>query len=253
VPRRQVQDEQGPQGPAPVPRATQEAGAIATPGILIVRPLDILVCSSDRLLFTALQATAPGHFLRWATSLDGCPVAIAIERPDVVVLDLEAVSRPGYIRLLQEIAPRLPVALWVHEVPVEWAAHALDDGLLGIFLRSSEPAAVFRALARVAKGERAIDPTVLIEICRSRAVRVREREMAMAAMAERLSSKEIAFRLGCTADVVKRSLHCLYSRLGVRGRPQLATLMHRNYGPWHGILPLPNKLVIRGPANQPTA
>lgn len=221
-------------------------------GILIARPLDILVYSSDRLLITALHATLP-HVLRWAQSLEGCVRAIRIERPDVVVLDLEAVSRPGYVRHLQRVAPRLPLAVWVPDLPVEWAVHAIEEGLLGIFLRSSHPEAVFHALAAVAKGERVIDPAVLAEIVTSRSVRVRERHLTIAVLAERFSNKEIAEQLACSTETVKQALHILYNRLRVRGRPELATVIARNYGEWHGTLRLPSKLVLRRGANLPTA
>ena len=214
--------------------------------VLATRTLDILICSHDRLFVAAFHKAADGHLIRWTNDLDACELAIRSLRPDVAVLDLGAVARPGYIGHLRRAAQNLPLALWVPELPVEWAVHAIDAGVLGIFLRSSEPAAVIRALGAVARGELRMDMSVLAEVVRARGVRVRERELAIAVLAETMSNKEIAGRLGISREVVKQSLHVLYSRLNVRGRAQLASVVSRNYGQWHGKLPLPLKIVLRG-------
>lgn len=141
--------------------------------------------------------------------------------PDLLLLEVGP-DDPDPAALLAGLGP-LPAVVLADEPQVEW----LRGGAGALLRREAGEAEIAAALQAAAAGLLAVHPEVL-DLPRPRptgpgeALTAREAEV-LEMMAEGLSNKEIAARLGISDNTVKFHLASVYGKLGVSSRAEAVT------------------------------
>jgi two-component system response regulator DevR len=161
-------------------------------------------------------------------------------RPDVLLLDINLPGTDG-LRLLRELAPRLPdtriVMLTVSDSPRD-VVEAIRQGAAGYVTKDLSPDALLRAVRGVRGGELPMSRTMAAELVRhlgtgaGRAAQRPEGELlpglsdreaeVLAHLAEGLTDREIAARLGISPRTIETHVGSILHKLGVRNRAQAA-------------------------------
>jgi DNA-binding NarL/FixJ family response regulator len=159
----------------------------------------------------------------------------AREQIDLVLLDYDLGGEPG-IQFLDQSersgfsGPVLMVTGGISDVVM---LRALDNGVSGVFLKSSPLAELIQAIRRVMQGETWIDPglvKVLIAGARHNNGKASGNSLSARELSvlryvfEGLSNKEIGQQLGISEGSVKAALQQLFTRTGVRTRSQLVRI-----------------------------
>lgn len=184
-------------------------------------PLPVLVVSSDplaRVGLAALVAAARGELLL-AGQVGPGEVAAAVARsaPAVLLWDLGA---GGAGQLRPGPAPVVALALDERE-----AAAALRAGARGALLRDAAAESISAALLAAARGLTVLDGELAGELIRlpaaapSEPLTPREREV-LALLAEGLSNKAIAARLGISEHTAKFHVNAILGKLAVESRAE---------------------------------
>jgi DNA-binding NarL/FixJ family response regulator len=167
-----------------------------------------------------------------AAALEAAPQA----RPDVVLLDLGLPDRNG-LQVLRELCERLPstqvVVLTVSGSPRD-VREAVKSGAAGYLTKDLDPAALYRAIDGIRHGQLAMSRTIAAEAIRElrqdgvRArngscdcLTVREDEV-LRLMADGLTDREIATRLGVSRRTAEAHASHILHKLGVRNRARAA-------------------------------
>jgi len=166
------------------------------------------------------------------TDADGTLKAVALQAPDVLVLDVRMPGVDGFelIRRLSEEGRRCPVVLLTAAISDTQVMDAVNLGVQGLVMKDSAPEVLIDCIRRVHAGQQWFDqPTVTralqSALTRERAVsetRLTSRELEITRMAaEGLRNRAIAERLSLSEGTVKMHLHNIYEKLGVDGRLEL--------------------------------
>jgi DNA-binding NarL/FixJ family response regulator len=182
-----------------------------------------------------LEADTECKIIGACASVEEALEIVAREEIDLVLLDCDLGEEPGTQFLDQSkgsgfSGPVLMVTGGISDVVM---LRALDNGVSGVFLKSSPLAELIQAIRRVMQGETWIDPglvKVLIAGARQNsgeaihdALSARERSV-LRYVFEGLSNKEIGQQLGISEGSVKAALQQLFTRTGVRTRSQLVRI-----------------------------
>jgi DNA-binding NarL/FixJ family response regulator len=158
--------------------------------------------------------------------------------PDVVLMDLRMRDVDG-IEATREIIAQFPeariIALTSYDGDQD-IYRALDAGVRGYLLKESAHTDVVRAITTVYAGRRLMSPDVaerLSEYLPQVALTERETEV-LELVAQGLSNKEIAGRLGTASGTVKMHVQNVLEKLGASDRTHAVTIAIRR-----GILRLP--------------
>jgi two-component system, NarL family, response regulator len=158
--------------------------------------------------------------------------------PDVVLMDLRMRDVDG-IEATREILSQFPeariIALTSYDGDQD-IYRALDAGVRGYLLKESAHTDVVRAITTVCAGRRLMSPDVaerLSEYLPQVALTERETEV-LELVAQGLSNKEIAGRLGTASGTVKMHVQNVLEKLGASDRTHAVTIAIRR-----GILRLP--------------
>ncbi|HNQ04030.1 MAG TPA: response regulator [Thiobacillaceae bacterium] len=166
---------------------------------------------------------------------DEVPRLLRLHRPDVLLLDLNLGGSDG-ISVMQDLrnaGVSLPVLILTVSEAEEDMARALRAGANGYLLKSMEPDEVLDAIARAARGETVVAPTMTAKLVKlldnkdSNAVPLletltqREREI-LAHLARGESNKAIARQLDISYDTVKLHVRHILAKLNLSSRVEAA-------------------------------
>jgi DNA-binding NarL/FixJ family response regulator len=177
-----------------------------------------------------LIASAPDiHVVAEAESGERAVELAAESAPDVALMDL---SMPGMggaeaARRLRAVAPACAVVVLTSFHDPARVGDALRAGAVGFLLKDSDPADVLAAIRAAAAGHTPIDPRVARALLpRAGAtdrpnLSAREEEV-LALVAEGMSNRQIAQRLGIAERTVKVHVGSVFRRIGVADRTSAA-------------------------------
>ncbi|MGA7616488.1 MAG: response regulator transcription factor [Thermoanaerobaculia bacterium] len=171
-----------------------------------------------------------------ATCTDGDQALEAVRRyqPDVLVLDIQMPRKDGLavLREIHEEKLRTRVVLLTAILDDDGVLEAMQAGVWGLVLKESASVQLVHAVQRVARGERALDPSLVTRAVdrmsrKHQAMKEVERLLSpretdvVRMVAEGLRNKEIAMKLSISEGTVKSYLHTIYEKLQVHGRVEL--------------------------------
>lgn len=166
--------------------------------------------------------------------------AVAEHHPDIILMDLMMPEMDGVeaTARLAASAPDTRVLVLTSFSDRERILDAIDAGAVGYLLKDSEPDELLRGIEAVARGESPLSPKAAQTILTARKERQqsselspREREVLIE-LAQGLTNKQIAQRLGISEKTVKTHLVNVFQRIGVEDRTQAALWAERR-----GLLP----------------
>jgi DNA-binding NarL/FixJ family response regulator len=170
-------------------------------------------------------------------------------QPDVVLLDIGSPDAREALARVQCIEPKpRVVALAVAETPqgvLEW----IEAGVAGYVPRNASLGDLLRVLEGVVRDETYCPPHITATMIRrlaalaatTRATGVdldaltaREQEI-LSLVAQGLSNKAIAVRLGIASATAKNHVHNILDKLNLRRRVEAASVLHRQADRLHGL------------------
>jgi two-component system, NarL family, response regulator DevR len=196
-----------------------------------------LVRSAVRQALTADDIQVVGE----ASSADEALLMAPDLHPDVLLLDLNLPGISG-IDLLRELAPRLPstriVMLTISDDRRD-LLNAVRNGAAGYLTKDLSPDALQRAVRGIRSGDLAMSRAMAAEVIQHLATATnrpsgtdaagdgllgvsRREEEVLALLADGLTDREIADRLGISPRTVETHVGSLLNKLGVRNRAQAA-------------------------------
>ncbi|MGY3127057.1 DNA-binding NarL/FixJ family response regulator [Agrococcus sp. UYP33] len=173
----------------------------------------------------ALLAEASGIEVVGEAADGAALVAVALERrPDVVLTDLRMPGVGGAEatrRILAALPATRVLVLTTYESDADILA-ATEAGATGYLLKASPPLEIFAAVRAVARGERAMAPSVARALAgrqRPAAAPLSAREQQVLALMKRgATNAAIGRQLFIGEATVKTHLQSIFAKLGVRDR-----------------------------------
>ena len=158
---------------------------------------------------------------------DAVVEAARTSRPDVVLLDIEMPGGSGLdaAQALGRAMPSCRVVILTTFGRSGYLRRAMESGAVGFLLKDAKASELARALRRVMKGERVVDPELaLLALSEgNNPLTPREREVLLAALPG-ISHAEIAARLSVSEGTVRNHLSAAIQKLGARNRMEAARL-----------------------------
>jgi two-component system nitrate/nitrite response regulator NarL len=162
---------------------------------------------------------------------------IAVENPDLVVLDLRMPQMDGLtlLKRLREEGCKAAVLILTMSDSQDDLAKALRAGVRGYILKDMEPDDLVDAIQRVAKGEMVVAPALMLKLANmlDSTQQSQSRESLMVSLTEREreilehlahgeSNKAIARKLDISHDTVKLHVRHILSKLNLTSRVEAA-------------------------------
>ncbi len=163
---------------------------------------------------------------------------LAALRPDVILMDIRMPDMDGLAatRLIKEEAPAVSVIIVTSFESKDYLRDAIAAGAAGYLLKGMSRSLLLESIRIVRDGGSMFDPSMLSDLLRQVAERVsevpaealdalsdRERE-TLTLVAEGLTNREIADRLGYSVGTTKNVVQQVIEKLGVSDRTQAAVL-----------------------------
>ena len=208
--------------------------------------LRIVFADDHRLVREALapfiQRLAPTVRLDEASTVDEAVSLLeGNNQCDLTLLDLNMPGMDGFegFNRLQHVAPDTPIAVLSGSIDPSDVSQALAHGAAGYIPKTTAGTTLVNALQIILAGEIYVPPALMTaQAARSggtpgaretRTVPLADRQMdVLKALAEGLTNKEIARRLGIAEITVKVHLQSIYRKLGVSNRTEaLAAALNR--------------------------
>ncbi len=214
------------------------AHAISLPEVIRVLAADSNVMNSQ-LLATALERDSRFQVLEAAPDARGIIADTTRERPSVVVIgaEIEGDSRKGFevVRELRSMCPETRVVMLLDSSERKLVVEAFRAGARGVFSRNGSLKLLAKCICCVHQGQiwanskelrYLLDalgealPLRIVDAKGSELLSRREQEVVRC-VAEGMSNREIAQRLGLTEHTVKNYLFRIFDKLGVSKRVEV--------------------------------
>jgi DNA-binding NarL/FixJ family response regulator len=177
-----------------------------------------------------LRADADVAVVATGTSAADALAVMQRERPDVLILDLELGSGSALDALasLKSASPATRIVIFSAYAGEERVAAAFERGADSYVLKGTSSDELLAAIRAVARGETYVPADIAAQLARAvRAPRerltAREREI-LALLAEGLSNRAVAERLGIAERTVKFHVGEILGRLGASNRAQAVAI-----------------------------
>ncbi len=130
---------------------------------------------------------------------------------------------------LRQLRPDLPILMVTAGMPTNDLLRAVQDGHIGVFLKSEPAEELFVAMRRTARGDLWLSSSAALALVQQSvspptsadaAFSSRER-LVLNLLLEGLTNKEIGSKLDASESTVKATLQKLFEKAGVRSRSQL--------------------------------
>ncbi|WP_354701079.1 Transcriptional regulatory protein LiaR [Paraconexibacter sp. AEG42_29] len=215
---------------------------------MVERAVRVLLVDDDALVRGALRMMLEGQadIRVVAEAADGAevPEAVAVNKPDVVLMDIRMPGVDGLTateRLRAQADPPQVIVLTTMNAD-DQVLRALRAGAGGFLLKDMPPAQIVEAIRQVAAGEAMLSPAITRQLiahvadpeaddrrARARASldELTERELEVAvALGRGDANADIAAELFMSVATVKAHVSRLLTKLGVNNRVQVALLVH---------------------------
>jgi DNA-binding NarL/FixJ family response regulator len=161
---------------------------------------------------------------------------IAIEQPDIVLLDYDLGEEQGSAALdeIRKHGFKGRVLMVTAGMSDAATVRMLESGSEGIFLKHSSPAQLVEAIRRMVAGEPWLDPRAMRSLIagatgkteeqRSTQVLTQRERFVLHGVFEGLTNKEIAAQLQVSEGSIKAVMQQLFDKTGVRTRSQLVRI-----------------------------
>jgi DNA-binding NarL/FixJ family response regulator len=163
---------------------------------------------------------------------------VAIEKPDVLVLDLTMPRCDGFgvLQQLPRVAPSTRALVLTGHLEREFEVNAVAAGARGFLHKDSSVESILRAVRAVAAGEIWASRTATSTVLRASApaaepmdaLTPREREI-LAFLGRGMMNREIAVKTSLSEKTIASHVASLIAKLGLRGRVE-AAMLARKYG-----------------------
>jgi DNA-binding NarL/FixJ family response regulator len=184
-----------------------------------------------RALHDLLTAESGIELAGEAATLDEARVGIAEQEPDVVLLDLRFPEGSGLDLCLELRDQPSEVLVLTSSVDPREVLDAVEAGAAGYLLKSADVDEYVQAVRDVAEGRSVVDPGVmghLLDRIRSPSTADRlgtltaQESRILDLLAEGLSNRDIAGRIGTTEKTVKNHVSIILRKLDLANRTQAA-------------------------------
>jgi len=163
---------------------------------------------------------------------------VAVEKPDVLVLDLTMPRCDGFgvLQQLPRASPSTRALVLTGHLEREFEVNAVAAGARGFLHKDSSVESILRAVRAVAAGEIWASRTATSTVLRASApaaepldvLTSREREI-LAFLGRGMMNREIAGKTGLSEKTVASHVASVIAKLGLRGRVE-AAMLARRYG-----------------------
>lgn len=202
--------------------------------------INVLVADDHPFLRAGLEAVLRTSGMAVVASVgdgDAALAAIAVEDPDVVVLDVAMPGRDGVATLaaLRERGDERPVVILTANIDDLQLLAAIRHSASGIALKEDAEDFLIDCIRAASQGEKTFDPRLTARIAelnagtsparRIDALARREKEI-VERVARGLRNREIGEELSMSEGSIKVYLHTIFEKLDVRSRTELAILYH---------------------------
>jgi DNA-binding NarL/FixJ family response regulator len=193
----------------------------------------VALYSEQPLLTAGLQAVMNGleDFTFSVVSTDMGPLMehLRESRPSVILLDVTAAVTFAALTTLKSMAGDVPIVLWVNAVSRPFISRTLALGVRGVLSKRLPADLQVKCLRDVAAGGQWLRQGLCDQPLPSPQVLLtrREREL-LGLLAQGLRNKEIAWAMTLTEGTVKVYVSCIFRKVGVRDRLELALFALKN-------------------------
>jgi DNA-binding NarL/FixJ family response regulator len=164
-----------------------------------------------------------------SSSADNLAIAMATERPDILLLDLTADVSFELLRELKKRSDGCMILLWVNAISTELAFQAMGLGVRGIVRKTLPAETLLECFRKVNEGELWFEKTLTDSMLSARKVSLTRREgQLVTLLTQGLKNKEIATVLCVSENTIKVYLSRLFQKVGVKDRFELALYGLRN-------------------------
>jgi two-component system nitrate/nitrite response regulator NarP len=163
---------------------------------------------------------------------------LALGNPDMLVLDVGMSGGGGLhvLRTLRAAGNDIPVIFLTVGMPAAATIEAIDCGVSGIVLKTSNPTNLLTCIAAVGDGDSWIEPTIIEPVLRRSIAQRHDDLIHLYGLTTRqaelvrlvgsgLRNREIAQQCGLTEGTVKIHLHNIFAKLGVGSRAQVIVML----------------------------
>ena len=228
------------------------AGRLTVEGVHLKKSIRVLVIDDNRLVRDGLAALLDGQpdmkVVGAAADTAGGLLQLQETSPQVVLVDaaLDNGDGPRYVAAIRKAAPTVRVLVMDLLASTEEVIEFAQGGANGFIMKDASLEDLIGTIRSVALGADVVPPalsgTLLSHIARhavtkqtsdvSELVRMtkREREI-MDLIAEGLSNKEMAQRLGIATYTIKSHVHNILEKLALHSRLQIAAFTHKGNAP----------------------
>ena len=178
-----------------------------------------------------LSASAEIEIVATGTTADDALTIAKVHAPDVLILDLELGRKSGLDAIpgVKAASPNTRLVIFSAYAGEERVATAFERGADSYVLKGTSSDELVAVVRAVAAGGTLIPPEIAAQLSRAvrqpRRDRLTEREReTLALLAEGLSNRAIAERLGITERTVKFHVAEILARLGASNRAQAVAI-----------------------------